>query len=518
LTKINLETFEKRIRVRQLQPEDYEAVIAMQEQCFPGMKPWLREQFESQIRIFPEGQACVEYRKKIVASSCSLVVDFDDYSAWHSWQEIADRGYITNHDLEGDTLYGIEIMVHPRYRGMKLARRLYAYRKQLCRDLNLARIIIGGRIPGYGQHAEDKSPREYVDLVAAGRLFDPVLTPQLANGFQLKGLIPDYFPTDSASRCYATFLEWVNLEHAPAVQKRLRTTSMARICVVQYQMRRVADYEEFARQCEFFVDVASDYKSDFLLLPELFSTQLLSILDPMSPAQAARALAEYTPRHLDLFTSLAVKYNVNIIGGSHFTLEDDELRNVSFLFRRDGTIGRQAKLHITPNERRWWGVMPGNDLSVFDTDRGKIAINICYDVEFPELARVAAARGARILFVPFNTDERYGYLRVRHCALARCVENHVYAALSGCVGNLPFVTNADVHYAQSGVFTPCDLPFPRDGIASECMPNIEAVLVHDVDLAVLRRHRQSGVTLNWKDRRSDLYRLSWRGSCGETEV
>jgi predicted amidohydrolase/ribosomal protein S18 acetylase RimI-like enzyme len=518
MTKLKLETFERRITVRQLRAEDYEQVIAIQEQCFPGMKPWMREQFESQLRIFPEGQCCVEYRKKIVASGCSLAVDFDEYSSWHSWQDLSDNGYITNHDPEGDTLYGIEIMVHPKYRGMKLARRIYEYRKQLCRDMNLARIIIGGRIPGYGRHADEMTAREYVDLVAAGRVFDQVLTPQLANRFVLKGLIGDYFPADSDSRGYATFLEWVNLDHVPEESIRLRSVANVRICVVQYQMRRVADFEEFAQQCEYFVDIASDYKSDFILFPELFSTQLLSTIEPMPPAKAARKLAEFTPRSLDHFSNLAVKYNLNIIGGTHFTLEEGHLRNVAFLFRRDGTIERQAKLHITPNERRWWGVTPGNRQHVFDTDRGRIAIIICYDIEFPELARIAAAKGARILFVPFNTDERYGYLRVRHCAAARCVENHVYAAIAGCVGNLPSVDNADIHYAQSGVYTPCDLTFPRDGIASECSPNIETVIFHDVDLAVLRRHRAGGTTLNWKDRRSDMYRVVYREGDEEFEA
>jgi predicted amidohydrolase/ribosomal protein S18 acetylase RimI-like enzyme len=509
MPRLKLKDFEKRIRIRPLRSEDYDAVVQIQLKCFPGMDPWKREQFESQLRIFPEGQVCVEYRRRVVASSCSLIVDFDDYAAWHSWKEIADNGYITNHDPEGDTLYGIEIMVEPRYQGMKLARRLYGYRKQLCRDRNLARIIIGGRMPGYGDHAKRMGAREYVDQVAAGRIFDPVLTPQLANGFALKGLIPNYFPSDSASRGYATFLEWVNLEHVPATERRMQVVSRSRICVVQYQMRRVESFEEFAKQCEFFVDVSSDYKADFLLLPELFSLQLLSCLDPMPPAKAARQLAEYTPEYLHLFSRLAVQYNVNVIGGSHFTLEDDVLYNVAYLFRRDGSIARQRKLHITPNERRWWGVAPGDTLDVFHTDRGRIAILVCYDIEFPELARIAASKGAQILFVPFNTDERYGYLRVRYCAQARCIENHVYVAISGCVGNLPFVDNADIHYAQSGVYTPCDMPFPRDGVASECMPNIETVIVHDVDTALLRRSRQSGTTLNWKDRRTDLYRVAY---------
>jgi predicted amidohydrolase len=281
-------------------------------------------------------------------------------------------------------------------------------------------------------------------------------------------------------------------------------------------MRLIHSFEEFATQCEFFVDTASDSKSDFLLFPELVTTQLLTTVQGQRPAQAARHLAEMTPQYLELFTDLAIRYNVNIIGGSQFAVEDGELRNVSYLFRRDGTIGRQYKIHITPAERRWWGVKPGNKLEVFDTDRGKIAILICYDIEFPELARIAADKGAQILFVPFNTDSRHGYLRVRICAQARAIENHVYTAVSGCGGNLPFVDNADVHYAQSGIYTPMDYSFARDGIAAECTPNIETLVIHDVDIELLRRHRQGGTVQNWIDRRADVYRVKYRdGRDGE---
>jgi predicted amidohydrolase len=150
-------------------------------------------------------------------------------------------------------------------------------------------------------------------------------------------------------------------------------------------------------------------------------------------------------------------------------------------------------------------VSPGNKVEVFDTDRGKIAILICYDSEFPELARIAAAKGAKILFVPFNTDERYGYLRVRHCSQARAIENQMYVAIAGCAGMMPFVDNADMHYAQCAVLTPSDFPFARDAVASESMPNIETVVVHDVDLELLRRNRTDGTVRPWTDRRRDLY-------------
>jgi len=484
----------------------------MQGRCFSGMATWTREQVVSQLKHFPEGQLCIEYKGKIVASTATLIVDFDEYSNWHNWREISDNGYIRNHDYAGETMYGIEIMVDPEYRGLKLARRLYDARKELARRFNCANMIVGGRIPGYHKYADEMSAREYAEKVIAGGLYDPVLTTQVANGFVLKRLIANYFPSDDESRGYATFLEWTNLEYAPSERPKKQPVSIVRICAVQYQMRQIASLDEFKAQCEYFIDTASDYRTDFLLFPELITTQLLSFLPAKRPSDAARRLAELTPQYLEFFTTMAVKYNVNIIGGSQFALENDELRNISYLFRRDGTIEKQYKIHITPSERRWWGVSPGHRVEVFDTDRGKVAILVCYDVEFPELCRVAASKGAQILFVPFNTDNRYGYLRVRHCAQARCVENQVYVAISGCVGNLPFVDNADVHYAQSGIYTPMDISFARDGIAAECTPNIETLVFHDVDLEVLRRHKISGTVQNWNDRRRDLYKVIYRES------
>ncbi len=504
--RLRLKEFEHKVRVRQMRLEDFDQLVAMQQACFPGMTPWKREQIESIVGRFPDGQMVVEYDGRVVASSSALVVDFSEYSDWHDWKLIADAGYIRNHDPEGDTLYGIEIMVHPEFRGMKLSRRLYDARKDLVRRLNLQRIIIGGRLPGYHRYADEMPVRKYVEYVVSKDIYDEVLTPQLSNGFVLRGLIPNYL--DDAESCgYATHLEWTNLDFVPeGVRPQFKSVSQVRLCVVQWQMRALSSFDDFAKQTEFYVDVASDYRADFVLFPELFTLELLSLVDAQAPGQAARQLADYTPQYLELMTDLAVRYHVNVIGGSQFTLEENGLYNISYLFRRDGTLGKQYKLHVTPNERRWWGIRAGERLEILDTDRGRIAINVCYDVEFPELARFAAARGVRLLFVPYNTDERNGHFRIRYCAHARCVENHMYVATAGCVGNLPFVENSDIHYAQSAILSPCDIPFSREGIASEASANIAQVLLHDVDLELVRRHRMSGTTQNWRDRRTDLYR------------
>ncbi|MBK9031072.1 MAG: GNAT family N-acetyltransferase [Myxococcales bacterium] len=497
-----------RLDVRPLRKTDYAAVVELQRRCFPGIEPWLREQFESQLQLFGEGQLCVELDGTVVATSSTLIVDEEDFGDWHTFKQVSDGGYIRNHDPAGDTLYGIDIAVDPSKRGLRLARRLYDARKQLATDHNLRAILIAGRIPGYGAHADRMAADEYVAKVVSKELKDPVLTAQLANGFAIRAVLNDYLPSDVESRGHAVFMEWLNPEHRPS-KARVQVRSV-RVSAVQYQMRPIRTFDEFAQQVEFFVDTAGEYNMDFLLFPEMVTNQLQALVTAERPGLTARRLHEFTDRYLELFTSMAIKYAVNIIGGSHLTVENGKLYNVAYLFRRDGSIGKQYKLHITPSEARWWGVSPGNTVEVFETDRGKIAILICYDVEFPEAARIAAAKGANILFVPFNTDIRSGYLRVRSCALARCIENGMYAVLAGPVGNLPFVEGADIHYGQACILTPSDLPFARDGVAEEATPNVETMVLHELDVEVLRRSRRTGTVRPLLDRRADLYEVRWR--------
>jgi predicted amidohydrolase len=393
---------------------------------------------------------------------------------------------------------------------MKLARRLYDARKDLCRERNLKRIMIGGRIPGYQEYQGRMSAREYVEKVQSKQIYDAVLTTQLSNGFTLKRLIRSYLEPDVESDGWATLMEWVNLDYRPQPHERHLTARPVRICVVQYMMRPIRTFDEFVQQAEYFVDIASDYKSDFILFPEIFTTQILSFVGTKRPALAVRTLSEFTEQYIEAFAHLSIAYNINIIGGSHFVVEDEKVYNIAHLFRRDGSIDRQYKLHITPNEVFWWGVEPGDAIEVFDTDRGKISIQICYDIEFPEVSRIAVEKGARIIFVPYCTNERYSYLRVRYCAQARAIENQVYVAIAGTVGNLPFVENMDIQYGQSGIFTPSDFSFSRDAVAAECTPNIETIVLHDVDLDLLERMRRGGSVTNWKDRRRDIYEVKVR--------
>jgi predicted amidohydrolase len=502
--------------VRELRKADHRAVHDIQRRSFPMIEGWTREQFDSQLTVFPEGQLGVEMDGILVATSSSLIVDEEDFGAYHTFDQVSDKGFIRNHDPEGDTLYGIDIAIDPKHRGVHLTRRIYEARKALARKRNLRAILIAGRIPGYAKQADKMSAEEYVRRVVRKDLKDkdPVLTAQLAQGFSVRAVLKDYLPSDTESAGYAVFMEWLNPEHHPIGTAAVRNV---RVAAVQYQMRQITTFDEFAQQCEFFTDAASEYRADFLLFPEMVTNQLqLLVLGPESSA-TARRLDEFTPRYNEFFTRMAMKYDVNIIAGT-LTVEADKLYNIASLFRRDGTIEKQYKLHISPSELRWWGVTGGDEVRVFETDRGKIAILIGDDVAFPELARIATSKGANLLFVPFNTDIRSGYMRIRSCAQARCIENGMYAVLAGPIGNLPFVQGADIHYGEACILTPCDVPFARDGVAEVATPNVETMVLNELDLEALRRNRLTGSVRTWLDRRQDLYGVRYTEGGKRSEV
>lgn len=511
MTADQISQFEKKVIIRNIGQTDFDKIVELQNECFPNMQPWKIDQMKSHLRMFPEGQICVEFDGEIIGSCSSLMVNFDDYLEQHTFSEITDKGYIRNHNPRGESLYGMEVMVHPNFRRMKIGRRLYEARKRLAEKLNLKSIIVGGRIPGFHNYSDRMSPREYAEEVLQQNIYDSVLTFQMMNGFTLKRIITNYLQDDVDSMNYAALLEWNNIDYKPNISKNHYKSSFpVRICVIQYMMKKIDSFEEFATQCEHYVDVASDYKSDFAVFPENFTMQLLSFLDERSPSLAIRKLSTFTKDYVELFSGLAVNYNVNIIGGSHFVEQNNRIYNVAHLFRRDGTIGQQYKLHITPNERKWWGINGGSKLEVFDTDCGKISIQLSSDIEYPEISRIVAEEGAQIIFVPFCSEDRQTFLRVKYCAQARAIENQVVVVTAGTVGNLTHVDNVDIQYAQSGVYTPADVSFSRDGVAGECSENTETVMMAEVDMENLQRYRKSKDLLTIRDRRTDIYSLQIR--------
>lgn len=282
-----------------------------------------------------------------------------------------------------------------------------------------------------------------------------------------------------------------------------------RVMAVQYRMQACSNFDEFAERVRYFSGVAGDYACDFVCFPEFMALELLSIAPRrLDGSEAMRTMAAHSSAIDALMREQAQSHRVNIIGGAFpRALSDGSVRNLAGVFHRDGRVDYRSKIHATPSERAVWSVSGGDDADIVDTDCGPIGVAICYDSEFPELIRHLTLRGAPLLFVPFCTDERQGYLRVRYSCAARCVENQIYAVLAGTVGHLPRVLNMDIQYAQSCILTPCDLPFARDGIATEAAPDSEAVVFADLDLGLLQEARERGTVRNLADRRPDLYKL-----------
>jgi predicted amidohydrolase/ribosomal protein S18 acetylase RimI-like enzyme len=506
-----------KLLIRQAKAADAPAVARLSVKVYGRGDAFTRAEIRGQINNFPEGQFVAEYEGTVVGHCATMVLTEEQAFTPHAWEEISAGGYGRPPADDGDVLYGFEVCVDPDYRRLRIGQRLYRKRKELCQDLGLKGIAFAGRMPGYTRRKRTyPTPDDYLQAVLDRKVRDSVISFQLNEGYEPRGILPDYIPTDRESGGNAVLMYWTNPLAPQDTGKKLpgfreRLPSSVRVATVQFQMRRISTIDEFEEQVEYWIDVASDYNADFVLFPELFTLELLSISEKkLGPVEAIDKVADYTGRFCQFMEKMAVSYNINIIGGSHPTrFAKGEIRNVSYIFLRDGSTHTQEKLHPTPSERRWWNIQGGFGASVIPTDCGPIGVMICYDSEFPELARHLVNQGAMMLFVPFCTDERRGYLRVRYCCQARAVENQCYVITSGVVGNLPNVENMDVHYAESAILTPSDFPFARDGVAADTAPNTETIAIADLSLDDLLTSRQSGAVQNLRDRRFDLYRVEW---------
>ncbi|TVR74613.1 MAG: GNAT family N-acetyltransferase [Marinilabiliales bacterium] len=505
--------------LRNLTLKDYDDIAEAMKVAYSGIggAVWKYSQLKKLMNLFPQGQICVEVNGKVVACALSIIVDYSQFGDSHTYEQITGNYRFGTHDPEGDVLYGIDIFVHPGFRNMRLGRRLYDARKELCENLNLRAVIAGGRIPGYSDYSGELTPKQYIEKVEMKEIYDQILTFQISNNFHVKKILRNYLPIDNESKTFATLIEWNNIYYEEKERAIGRKKSVVRLGLVQWQMRHLASVDALIEQMEFFIDAVSDYQSDFILFPEFFNAPLMAKYNHLAESDAIRALANYSEPIRSKFVEFAISYNVNIICGSLPVYEDEKLYNVAYLCRRDGSWDMQYKIHITPSELTSWGLTGGDSIKVFETDSGKIGVLICYDVEFPELGRIMADQGLEILFVPFLTDTQNGYNRVRHCAQARAIENECYVAIAGSVGNLPRVNNMDIQYAQSAVFSPSDFAFPTNTIVSEATPNTEMTLIVDVNLDLLKELHVNGSVRNLKDRRTDLYSLRWNKKSQATD-
>jgi predicted amidohydrolase len=281
-------------------------------------------------------------------------------------------------------------------------------------------------------------------------------------------------------------------------------SSLYRVAAVQFLLRPLARFEEFAEQASGYVATArQEFDAQCVVLPEYCTGGLMSI-PAKNGAGSIHDLASYASRYVELFKGLARRENIAIVAGTIATAEGNKLYNAAHLFHPDGRIDVQRKLHLTPTEVRPWGLSPGEELKLVELPFGKAAMLTCYDTEFPELARQARARGAKVIFTPSCTDDRHGFHRVRYTAQARAIEDQVYVVVAHTVGALP-VGNLRSNIGQAAILTPCDYPFPPGGVLAQGEMNQEMVIAADLDMGAISRAQSGGSVRTWQDRRGDLY-------------
>lgn len=275
-----------------------------------------------------------------------------------------------------------------------------------------------------------------------------------------------------------------------------------RVGALQYFIRPVRSFDEFAQQVEALVETAKDYKIKLLAFPEYYATQLLTLGNTKRPiAEQIRDLANQEERIVNFVSELAIKHKIIIVGGSvpGFDETKQKILNKCYVFSTNGSFGVQTKLHMTRFESEEWFVSAGTRLRIFECEFGKFAVAICYDVEFPEVARAAARLGAHFLVVPSCTDDRHGYLRVRYCAQARAIENQMYVIHSPTVGSLPTIPAVSLNYGLGAIYSPSDYAFPRDGILAEGTVNQESMVIGEINIKLIEETRKTGTVLPLRD-------------------
>jgi len=453
------------ITIRPMMAEDVPAVVELQRRVFPAALAWTAEELTKHLSVFPEGQlVAVDESGKVVGSASSLIIDWDDYAESAKWSSITGFGTFSTPNPLGKTLYGADMCVDPFARRHHVGSHFYEARKQIIKQRGLKRLPTGGRIPGYTEVAQSMSPQEYVAEVVRGRRKDPTLSFQLTNAFIVLDVIPEYLE-DPDSRGYATLLEWLNPEYTvtmsleeseeaaamemiPEEASHERAVpSRIRIAAFQYLLRPIICFRDFSTQVEFFVRSAVNIAASlqcFLSTSPCNCSAVFTNRRLRGRSAGSRNLPLNT-KHVQAARQGSGLY---IIAGTHPVIQQGELSNAAHLFTPNGRIFRQKKVHLTQTEKGPYQMSTGHGFYVYHTDYGRIAILVCYDVEFPEAARILAEAGAQIVFVPSCTDKRQGFCRVRYCAQARASENQIYIAMTGTVGNLPEAGNA--HTLRSG--------------------------------------------------------------------
>ncbi len=200
--------------VRNTQPGDFDAITQLCLTVYPHSQPWTETALASHLKMFPQGQFVAQEKEtgRVLGMAASLVILWDDYEIDDNWRDFTDHGLFTNHDSQGHTLYGAEVMVHPESQGMGVGKKIYAARRELARSMALWRIRAGARLRGYGKYQLQMTAKEYVNKIVAGELSDPTLSFQIKQGFRVLAVTHSYIRHDPESDGYAAVIEWLNEE------------------------------------------------------------------------------------------------------------------------------------------------------------------------------------------------------------------------------------------------------------------------------------------------------------------
>jgi predicted amidohydrolase len=275
-----------------------------------------------------------------------------------------------------------------------------------------------------------------------------------------------------------------------------------RVAAAQYGIGSFKDWADYAATAEAWVGQAAREGATLLVFPEYFSLELVSLFAPAVQADLTRqleAIQELYSAFLALYGGLAQRHDLYIQAGTFPAKEGSEYRNRAWLFAPDGSRDYQDKLMMTRFENEQWGISPGRDIKTLKTDFGALGISICYDVEFPLIARRQVELGARLILAPSCCDTMAGYWRVRIGCQARALENQCYVVQAPTVGEAPWSAAVDRNVGAAAIYTPVDYGFPEDGVLAIGSLNEPAWVFADLDLANIEKVREAGQVFNHRD-------------------
>lgn len=269
----------------------------------------------------------------------------------------------------------------------------------------------------------------------------------------------------------------------------------------QYPIEALADWDAYQAKLTHWVEQAAEGGASLAVFPEYGAMELAS-LDPATMGDLAASMdsvSDLVPRVDALHADLAARHGLHILAASApCRVESGAYVNRARLFTPGGKVGIQDKLIMTRFEREEWGVSGSGPLRLFETALGKIGITICYDSEFPLLARALTEAGMELLLVPSCTEAAHGYWRVRLGAQARALEGQCYALHSPTVGDAPWSPAVDANYGAAALYGPPDGPFPGDGVTALGSLNAARWVFGEVDLSRVHALRADGGVLNMR--------------------